>query len=39
MRSASASTVLNALMADLREFKGDLPLEDDVTLVVVKAAG
>jgi len=32
-----ASTVINALVADLREFKNGLPLEDDVTLVVIKA--
>lgn len=32
-----ASAVVNALVADLREFKGRLPLEDDVTLVVIKA--
>lgn len=35
--SASASALANALMADLKEFKGGLPLEDDVTLVVIKA--
>ena len=34
---APASTLVNALMADLREFKDGLPLEDDVTLVVIKA--
>jgi sigma-B regulation protein RsbU (phosphoserine phosphatase) len=34
---APASAVVNALVADLREFKGNLPLEDDVTLVVIKA--
>jgi sigma-B regulation protein RsbU (phosphoserine phosphatase) len=32
-----ASAVINALVADLRDFKGGLPLEDDVTLVVIKA--
>ena len=32
-----ASTVVNALVADLREFKNGLPLEDDVTLVVIRA--
>jgi phosphoserine phosphatase RsbU/P len=31
-----ASAVINALVANLREFKGSLPLEDDVTLVVIK---
>ncbi|GFK94588.1 Phosphoserine phosphatase RsbU [Fundidesulfovibrio magnetotacticus] len=35
--NAPASTVVNALMADLKVFKDGLPLEDDVTLVVVKA--
>lgn len=34
---APASTVVNALVADLREFKNGLPLEDDVTLVVIRA--
>lgn len=33
----AASAVINALVADLREFKAGLPLEDDVTLVVIKA--
>jgi sigma-B regulation protein RsbU (phosphoserine phosphatase) len=37
--NATASGVVDALFADLREFKGGLPLEDDVTLVVIKAAG
>jgi sigma-B regulation protein RsbU (phosphoserine phosphatase) len=32
-----ASAIVNALVADLREFKSGLPLEDDVTLVVIKA--
>ena len=32
-----ASTVVNALVADLREFKDGLPLEDDVTLVVIRS--
>ena len=32
-----ASTIVNALVADLREFKDGLHLEDDVTLVVIKA--
>ena len=32
-----ASAVVNALVADLRDFKAGLPLEDDVTLVVIKA--
>ena len=31
-----ASVLVNALVADLRAFKGALALEDDVTLVVVK---
>lgn len=34
---APASTVVNALVADLREFKNGLSLEDDVTLVVIRA--
>uniref|UniRef100_I2Q715 Serine phosphatase RsbU, regulator of sigma subunit n=1 Tax=Desulfovibrio sp. U5L TaxID=596152 RepID=I2Q715_9BACT len=33
----AASAIINALVADLREFKDGLPLEDDVTLVVIKA--
>lgn len=32
-----ASAIVNALVADLKEFKAGLPLEDDVTLVVIKA--
>lgn len=32
-----ASVIVNALVADLREFKAGLHLEDDVTLVVIKA--
>ena len=32
-----ASAIVNALVADLREFKNGLHLEDDVTLVVIKA--
>lgn len=32
-----ASAIVNALVADLREFKAGAHLEDDVTLVVVKA--
>jgi len=32
-----ASAIVNALVADLREFKAGLHLEDDVTLVVIKA--
>ena len=35
--TAPASSVVNALVADLREFKNGLALEDDVTLVVIKA--
>jgi phosphoserine phosphatase RsbU/P len=35
--SRPASAIVNALVADLREFKGGLHLEDDVTLVVIKA--
>lgn len=35
--AATASAIVNALVADLREFKAGLPLEDDVTLVVIKA--
>ena len=35
--AAPASTVINALVADLKAFKDGLPLEDDVTLVVIKA--
>ena len=34
---APASAIINALVAALRDFKGGLPLEDDVTLVVIKA--
>ncbi|MHC1711907.1 MAG: SpoIIE family protein phosphatase [Solidesulfovibrio sp.] len=37
--SRPASAIVNALVADLREFKGGLHLEDDVTLVVIKATG
>jgi sigma-B regulation protein RsbU (phosphoserine phosphatase) len=37
--NSTASGVVDALLADLREFKGGLPLEDDVTLVVIKADG
>jgi sigma-B regulation protein RsbU (phosphoserine phosphatase) len=37
--NSTASGVIDALLADLREFKGGLPLEDDVTLVVIKAKG
>ena len=33
----AASTIVNALVADLREFKAGAHLEDDVTLVVIKA--
>ncbi len=29
--------MINALVADLKAFKDGLPLEDDVTLVVIKA--
>ncbi len=32
-----ASAIVNALVADLREFKAGAHLEDDVTLVVIKA--
>ena len=32
-----ASAIVNALVADLKDFKAGLPLEDDVTLVVIKA--
>lgn len=35
--AAPASTVINALVADLKAFKDGLSLEDDVTLVVIKA--
>jgi phosphoserine phosphatase RsbU/P len=35
--TAPASTIINALVADLKAFKNGLPLEDDVTLVVIKA--
>lgn len=33
----AASAIINALVADLREFKAGAPLEDDVTLVAIKA--
>lgn len=33
----AASAIINALVADLREFKAGLHLEDDVTMVIIKA--
>ena len=35
--SADAQELLNAVMADVRQFTGDRPQEDDITLVVLKA--
>jgi len=35
-RSASAETIQNALIDVLQTFRGDVPQEDDVTLVVIK---
>jgi phosphoserine phosphatase RsbU/P len=34
--AASAETIQNAVIAALQDFKGDVPQEDDVTLVVIK---
>jgi serine phosphatase RsbU (regulator of sigma subunit) len=36
MAAASADSILNAIIADLTEFRGAAAQQDDITLVVVK---
>jgi len=36
--SAPSKDILDALMAALTDFKNESPLEDDVTLMIIKSA-
>ncbi len=38
-REAPAAAILEAVLSSLEEFRGELPQEDDITLVVLKVAG